>query len=314
MRKISIIGSGAMGCRIGSQLSQAGYSVTLIDTWEDHVQAIREKGLEVQTETDTYSIDIPVTTPNEVNESFDLAIVLTKSMQSEEVVRKLYNKGAITHHTAVLSMMNGLGHDERLSKIVPHEQIFLAVTMWTAGLRGPGKVLLEGIGSIELQRADGQTDERTERIAQMLNDAQLNAKVSDDIFRSIWSKATLNSVLNPLCTIFDKTIYEFSQNPIASKLVHPLVAEIVQVATSRGVHLDQQELIQKIENAYPKEAQGLHYPSMHQDLYNGRYTEIDYLNGQISKYGDEADIDTPYNDTLTFLIHQYEFVHIEEQS
>jgi ketopantoate reductase len=34
----------------------------------------------------------------------------------------------------ILCMMNGLGHDERLSQFVPKSQIFLAVTMWTAGL------------------------------------------------------------------------------------------------------------------------------------------------------------------------------------
>lgn len=83
--------------------------------------------------------------------------------------------------------------------------------MWTAGLRGPGQLLLEGQGSIEFQRADGQADERTERINQVFNDAKLNAKISDNVFKSIWSKATLNSVLNPLCTILDKTINEFSQ-------------------------------------------------------------------------------------------------------
>ena len=29
-------------------------------------------------------------------------------------------------------------HDERLSQFVPKSQIFLVVTMWTAGLCGPG--------------------------------------------------------------------------------------------------------------------------------------------------------------------------------
>lgn len=28
--------------------------------------------------------------------------------------------------------------------------------MWTAGLRGPGQLLLEGEGSIDFQRADGK--------------------------------------------------------------------------------------------------------------------------------------------------------------
>ncbi|UXR69519.1 MULTISPECIES: 2-dehydropantoate 2-reductase [unclassified Staphylococcus] len=311
MTKIAIAGAGAMGSRIGSYIKRAGYDVTLIDTWPDHVQAINEKGLEIQTETDTYTVDIPAVLPTDVTDTFDLIVILTKSMQSEEMIHQLKDKGAIHQDTAILTMMNGLGHDERFAKIVPHEQVFLAVTMWTAGMRGPGQILLEGQGSIELQRADGQADERTESINKIFNDAGLNAKISDNVFQSIWSKATLNSVLNPLCSILNKTIYEFGSYENARDMVIPVIDEIVAVAKARGIELDGNALLEKIEAAYPKETQGLHYPSMHQDLYNGRYTEVDYLNGQISKYGREANIPTPNNDMLTHLIHQLEMTYVK---
>ncbi|HGH0793081.1 TPA: ketopantoate reductase family protein [Staphylococcus pseudintermedius] len=311
MKKIAIAGAGAMGGRIGSQIKEAGYDVKLIDMWEEHVNTINEKGLEIQTETDTYTLEIPAVLPHQVNETFDLVIILTKSMQAEQMLRTLYDNKAINEDTALLSMMNGLGHGDRLSTIVPKTQIFLAVTMWTAGLRGPGQLLLEGQGSIEFQRADGQADERTERINQVFNDAKLNAKISDNVFKSIWSKATLNSVLNPLCTILDKTINEFSQYEKARDIVEPLIGEIVAVAEARGVSLSAAALLDKIEAAYPNEAQGLHYPSMHQDLYNGRYTEIDYLNGQIAKYGRELGIATPNNEMLTHLIHELEMKHVK---
>ncbi|QHW36189.1 2-dehydropantoate 2-reductase [Staphylococcus ursi] len=311
MKKIAIAGAGAMGGRIGSQIKEAGYDVKLIDMWEEHVNTINEKGLEIQTETDTYTLEIPAILPHQVNETFDLVIILTKSMQAEQMLRTLYDNKAINEDTALLSMMNGLGHGDRLSTIVPKTQIFLAVTMWTAGLRGPGQLLLEGQGSIEFQRADGQADERTERINKVFNDAKLNAKISDNVFKSIWSKATLNSVLNPLCTILDKTINEFSQYEKARDIVVPLIAEIVAVAEARGVSLSAAALLEKIEAAYPNEAQGLHYPSMHQDLYNGRYTEVDYLNGQIAKYGRELGIATPNNEMLTHLIHELEMKHVK---
>lgn len=310
MEKIAIAGAGAMGGRIGSQIKEAGYDVTLIDTWEDHVNAINEKGLEIQTENDTYTIDIPAFLPAQVNKTFDLVIILTKSMQSETMLQTLYDNGTINEDTALLSMMNGLGHGQRLSKIVPEKQIFLAVTMWTAGLRGPGQLLLEGQGSIEFQRSDGHADARTERIQNIFNEAKLNATVSDNVFKSIWTKATVNSVLNPLCSILDKTIYEFSTYEHARNMVQLLIDEIVAVANARGVSLDGKVLLEKIEASYPKEAQGLHYPSMHQDLYKGRYTEIDYLNGQIAQYGRELGIATPNNEMLTHLIHQLEMKYV----
>ncbi len=46
---------------------------------------------------------------------------------------------------------------------------------------------------------------------------------------------------------------------------------------------------------------------MHQDLIqNHRLTEIDYINGYVSRKGKEFNINTPYNDLLTTLVHAKE--------
>lgn len=209
--KIAIAGAGAMGGRIGTYLKQSGQDVTLLDYWEAHVNVINNNGMEVQTEHDTYTVEVPAMFPEEVKEAFDIIVLLTKSMQSEQMMQVLKDKGAIKDSTAIISMMNGLGYDERLAHFVPKSQIFLAVTMWTAGLRGSGQLLLEGEGSIDFQRADGVNDTHTEEIANILNKAHLNVTVSDNVFKAIWSKATLNSVLNPLCTILNQTIGEFGE-------------------------------------------------------------------------------------------------------
>lgn len=34
--KIAIAGAGAMGCRFGYMLLEAGHDVTLIDSWQEH--------------------------------------------------------------------------------------------------------------------------------------------------------------------------------------------------------------------------------------------------------------------------------------
>lgn len=311
MKTIAIAGAGAMGGRIGTQIQEAGYDVTLLDYWKEHVEKINRDGIEIQTETDTYHLDIKAKFPEEVNEQYDLIIILTKAMKSKEMIEVLNQRGAIKSDTAILTMMNGLGHDETFAPVVPKSQIFLAVTMWTAGMRGPGQLLLEGDGTIELQRVDGVADERTETINQIFNDAKLNSRVSDNVFQSVWSKATLNSVLNPLCTILDKRIGEFAQYEQSREMITPIIEEIVAVAEAKGIELNFDDLVKKVEGSYPDELQGLHYPSMHQDLHSGRYTEIDYLNGKIAQYGKEVGVATPTNALLTHMIHQLEMKYVE---
>lgn len=133
--KVAVAGAGAMGGRVGTQIQQAGYDVTFIDYWEEHVEAVKEKGFEIQTENETYNVSATMIYPSDVTVPFDLVIILTKAMRSEEMLRDLKQYGAINENTSVLTLMNGLGHDERFVKIIPEEQVYLAVTVWTAGLR-----------------------------------------------------------------------------------------------------------------------------------------------------------------------------------
>ncbi|KZL89689.1 ketopantoate reductase family protein [Clostridium magnum] len=56
--KIAIAGSGALGCRFGSMLHEAGNEVLLIDNWKEHVRNIQTKGLEIVTEAGSPIIHI----------------------------------------------------------------------------------------------------------------------------------------------------------------------------------------------------------------------------------------------------------------
>lgn len=306
MYKIAVAGAGAMGGRIGVALHQANYNVTLIDDWESHVQCINKNGMKIQTETDTYTVTIPAILSKDISDTYDLIILLTKSMQSESMLTHLKNSGAIHKDTAILSMMNGLGHEERLSKIVPLHQIYLAVTMWSAGLKGPGHLLLEGTGSINFQCANGVNNSISTTISKILNDANLNATISKNVFEAIWTKVTVNCVLNPLCTILNQRIGELGAYSQINEMVLLVIEEIVTVAHAKKIDIEAERLLNIITAMYPESAQGLHYPSMYQDLNNGRLTEIDYLNGQIAKYGQALDIVTPINQMLTHQIHQLE--------
>jgi len=57
--KITIAGSGAMGCRFGAALSAAGHDVLLLDGWAEHVAAINEAGLRVTDGTGTQALPVP---------------------------------------------------------------------------------------------------------------------------------------------------------------------------------------------------------------------------------------------------------------
>ena len=43
--KITVIGAGAIGGLAGAYMTKAGYEVTLVDRWVEHVDALNANGL-----------------------------------------------------------------------------------------------------------------------------------------------------------------------------------------------------------------------------------------------------------------------------
>lgn len=305
--KIVIAGAGAMGSRIGLYLSQSGQDVTLLDGWQEHIDAVQRHGLKVHSLGEVTTHPLRMMRFDEATEPADLVVLLTKAMQAAEVLEQLKAQGVITGKTKVLSLMNGLGHGNMMAEHLNEDQILLAVTMWTAGIKGPGEVILEGNGNIELGRSDGKPDEFVDRLNDVLNAAGLNSKVSDNILTSVWNKAIVNCCFNTYCSVTDMRIGEFGAFPQSDDMLIPLMKEIIAVADKRGAKLDFDAILKKFHATYSPEVAGLHYPSMHQDLARGRHTEVDYLTGKVSEYGREFGIPTPYCDLITHLVHVKEY-------
>ena len=56
--KITVAGAGAMGCRFGAALFEAGHDVTLLDGWREHVAAINAGGLRVTDAAGTRTLPV----------------------------------------------------------------------------------------------------------------------------------------------------------------------------------------------------------------------------------------------------------------
>ena len=297
-----------MGSRIGLMLHQAGNEVILIDRWPDHINAIREKGLIGEFEDHEVIAHLPIYSPEEIvedNANVDLVVALTKSMQLEAMFQDI--QPIIGKSTFVFCLLNGLGHEETLSKFVPKENIIFGTTTWTAGLSGPGHAKLVGTGSIEMENLDPKGKAFTLKVLEVFQKAKLNPIYSNNVRYSIWKKACINGTLNGLCTILDCNIAEFGSLSVARNFIETIVGEFAAVAKAEGIELNQAQVIQAIEATYDVKTQGLHFPSMYQDLIrNHRKTEIDYINGAVWQKGKNYQIDTPYCAFLTQLIHAKE--------
>lgn len=299
--RVYIAGAGAMGCRFGYQLSKTGQEVILLDNWVEHIEVIGTRGLQVTGDV-TETVKLPIMRPTEATEVADLIILLTKADQASAMLAAI--QGIIGPTTKVLSLMNGLGHATTMRRYVPEESIMVGVTIWLAGLRGPGQVHLEGPGSVAVQDLAGDA-QGVRPIVDLFNEAGLHAVYDDQVIHAIWQKACVNGTMNPTCTLLDCKVGELFETEAGLNLIQGIFKEFITVAKAEVAGIDEKAIWAYIEKAAKGAAN--HYPSMHQDLIqNGRKTEIDYLNGAVVFKGQRAGIATPYCQIVTDMIHAKE--------
>lgn len=301
--KIAIAGSGALGCGFGYLLQKNGESVTLLDNWGKHIEAIASQGLKITVNGVEATENMAICRPHEAAETMDVIFVFTKAMGLEAMMESI--RHLIGKQTKIVCLLNGLGHLETLQKFVDKNQIIMGTTVWTAGIDAPGVTHFNGQGPVELQNSHPDEKDSAQKIVQMLQDSGLNGVYSENVNFTTWRKACVNGTMNALCALLDATIEKVFQSSTIDSMLNGIVSEFSQAAKLQdGVELDVEETISYLKAVAEKV--GAHYPSMYQDLANKRPTEIDFLNGAVAQASVKLGFQAPYCQKITDLIHAKE--------
>lgn len=115
--KVAIIGAGALGSLFGGLLAEHGADVWLFNpSFIKHVEQISKNGLIIEIEGKEQRIDVKATAEIEEVEEVDLAGMFVKAYDTEEAT--LGALPVIGERTWVLSLQNGLGNTEAITKHV----------------------------------------------------------------------------------------------------------------------------------------------------------------------------------------------------
>ncbi len=298
MLKIAVLGAGSLGCAMGASLSEAGHEVWLINRHADHVQAMRTHGLRVR----AHGVDrtVAVHAAQHAGEvrggPVDLLVVLVKSFHTQEAIGSAL--GLVGPHTAVLSLPNGLGHEELLAAAVGADKV-LAGKSWVGGqLLGPGHVLQSTTGrETHIGELDGRLSPRVQRIAEAFNAAGLTTHASENIVGTIWDKLVVNVATGALSGLTGLSYGPLYEGPELQACAVAAVREAMDVARACGVRF----ATQSPEEPWHKAGAGLpaeFKASMLQSLDKGSVTEVDFVNGAVVRLGAQCGVPTPVNSTL----------------
>ena len=294
--KIVFLGSGALGSAIGGALSEGGADVTLIDQWKEHVDAMNSLGLTLREDGRDRVVKVNAATSADGLGPADLVIVLVKSFHTRDAVA---GAGSIIGpNTAVMSLQNGLGHEEIIAEVVGRERVLAGKTYKGGVLLAPGHVIagIKGKETI-VGELDGSVTERVTRIADAFNRAGLTVAVSTNIMGTMWDKLLINIATGALAGITRLPYGGLYAVPEVRACAVAAVAEGIAVAAAAGVKISYADP----EGPWIKAAEGLppeFKTSLLQSLEKGSPTEIDFINGSVVRWGEKYGVPTPVNQSL----------------
>jgi 2-dehydropantoate 2-reductase len=298
--KIAILGAGSLGCAIGGVLAQAGNDVWLINRNAKLVDVLNSKGLTLRDGGVDRVVRVQAATSAQTVGVVDLVVVLVKSFDT--AVAMTDAMALLGPQTHVLSLQNGVGHEEILAELVGRERVIggktyaggsqLGVAHISIGTRGKETIIGE---------LDGGISERASQIADLFTAAGLQTTVSSNIMQTIWEKLLVNVSTGALCAITKLPYGKLYAVPEVEATALEAVAEAMAVAKASGVQLttiDPRQPWLKAAAGLPPEFK----TSMLQSLEKSSVTEIDYINGAVVRQGQKYGIPTPVNQTLVACI------------
>jgi 2-dehydropantoate 2-reductase len=142
----------------------------------------------------------------------------------------------------------------------------------------------------------------------LFTEAGIPCEATGQILSHIWAKVFYNAALNPLGALLGVHYGALAETAELRAVMDQVIEEAFQVAQRKNVELlwGRAGQYRKLfyEKLVPKTYD--HQSSMLQDLERGKRTEIDALNGKIWSYARQLGLSTPFNETLTRLIHAKE--------
>jgi 2-dehydropantoate 2-reductase len=342
LRKIAIVGAGAVGGYTGAHMTRAGADVTFIDPWPEHVEAIKRDGLRITHHggEEPFTVRPRVLHLTEVQHvakeaPFDIVFICVKSCDTAWATRMI--RQYLAPGGYVVSLQNCM-NEATIAEAVGWGRVLGCIASnISVGLVAPGHIHrggLKGGAAHTVYRTGevhGRTTERANEICKLISLAD-SAKVTDNLWGERWSKLATNAMANGVSACTGLSGAQMAENDAVRRFQARLGGEAVRIGKALGYRLEEinhlpPEVIEGAGEGEPvalaryeerlrtqRRGSAEQRPSMGQDMAKGRRTEIEFLNGYIVREGQRIGIPARANERLVELVMKVERGELRQDS
>ncbi len=314
--RIAVIGAGAIGCLIAAYLKEKGEEVTLVGR-NEAVKAIREHGISVSGVRGNFLVHIGIS--DTLNYIPELAILATKT---QDINLALQDNSHLLQNSLLLTIQNGVQADNLAARYLSADKIISSIVMFGATNLEPGKVVHNFEGSWVLGNFFNHKISEELLSVSLVLDKAFPMVISEDIKGAKYLKIFVNAN-NCLPAIIGKSMQEVFSDLAISRISIAIWKEAFRIIDKVGINLVSlpgfpAENITKLTSmpgelaaqVFSQRMSNLSkeplYGSILQSIMRGKLSEIDYINGEFLRLGQENDMPAPINKILVDMVHEVE--------
>jgi 2-dehydropantoate 2-reductase len=294
--KIVVMATGGVGGYYGARLAAGGEDVHFIARGT-HLDALRADGLKLKSVNgDLHLQPVSVTDDPRTVGTPDVVIFAVKQYDTVEAARLIAL--LVGKETAVITVQNGMDPQQRLQTILGSDALMGGTAFITgAAIVCPGVLIHTGARArLIFGEYGGSTSPRGQRFLAACNSAKIDAVLSSDIVKDMWTKFALLTAFSGVTSMVRKPAGEIMGNPDTRKLLVDAIAETAAVAAAKGVCLGG-DFVGRHKDYYgnvPPDTKS----SMLMDLENHRRLELEWLSGAVARFGEEMGVPTPIHHSI----------------
>jgi 2-dehydropantoate 2-reductase len=281
---IGIIGLGAIGCLLSSQIPRS-FNVFALPSNPN----LHDINFEIDENGQSSRYSVPVWR----DEMLDVIIICCKATQCLAALNLWQD--AINDQSQIVLLQNGMGQHQFVVSSLPNNTIFSASTTEGAFKKNAQQIVHAGKGLTFWGYYSGPPG--TSKTPLKLDIVQLKGqhKWHNAIEEVLLAKLALNSIINPLTVKYDCHNGDLVNNPKILKELEYLCIETEVFFTEMQWTLDF-DLTERVKTVAKLTAGNR--SSMLQDIQAQRETEIDYINGYLLNKANEIDHNLPLHQRL----------------
>ncbi len=192
--KIGVVGCGALGSYYGAKLCRDGHTVHFL--LRSDYEVVRRRGVLIRSPEGDFHVNPKCARTAEEIGACDVVLIGLKTTANDIYPTLL--PPLVAPRSAVVTLQNGLGNEERLAELFPPQQILGGLCFVCLNRLQPGIIQHIAHGRIVLGEFSGWPEPRTHDIASAIKHSGVSCEVTDNLERAHWEKLVWNIPFNGL--------------------------------------------------------------------------------------------------------------------